>query len=162
MTIPAFCDWLSNTDISMVIQNHNWVIPSVQSVHILAIATVMASIVMVDFRLLGMNGGRQTVTQVAHRFLPWVWCAVCVLAATGIILIIGEPARELESFVFWTKMSLLACVLILTGAVQLGAFRRESFWEKRRLLASITAVVSLCLWVGIVAAGRWIAYMGHG
>ncbi len=162
MTIPAFCDWLSNTPLSQAIQNHNWVIPSVQSVHILAIATVMASIVMVHFRLLGMNGRRQTVPQVAHRFLPWVWTAVCVLAATGLILIIGEPARELESEVFWIKMSLLACVLILTAAVQFGAFRGESFWEDRRLLASAIAVVSLFLWVGIVAAGRWIAYMGHG
>lgn len=161
MTIPEFCDWLSNTSVSQTIQNHNWVIPSVQSIHILMIATVMASVVMLDLRLLGVNG-RQTVPQVAHRFLPWVWCAVCMLAATGIILIIGEPARELESFVFWTKMTLLACVLILTAGVQLGAFRGESFWEKRRLLASATAVVSLGLWVAIVAAGRWIAYMGHG
>ncbi|MGH8219683.1 MAG: DUF6644 family protein [Steroidobacteraceae bacterium] len=162
MTIPAFCDWLSNTSLSMVIQNYSWVIPSVQSVHILAIATVMASIVMLNFRLLGVNGRTQTIPEVAHRFLPWVWCAVCVLACSGAILIIGEPARELESQVFWTKMSLLACVLILTGGFQFGAFRRESFWEKRRMLASITAVVSLGLWVAILAAGRWIAYMGHG
>jgi uncharacterized membrane protein len=162
MTIPAFCDWLSNTSVSQAIQNHNWVIPSVQSMHILAIATVMASIVMLNVRLLGVNGRRQTVPEVAHRFLPWAWCAVCVLAATGIILIIGEPARELESQVFWIKMSLLVCVLSLTGAVQLGAFRGESFWEKRRVLASITAVASLGMWVAIVAAGRWIAYMGHG
>lgn len=160
MTIPAFCDWLSNTSLSQAIQNHNWVIPSVQSVHILAIATVMASVVMMDFRLLGVHGRGQTIPQVAHRFLPWVWCAVCVLAATGTILIIGEPGRELESQVFWLKMTLLACVLVLTGAFQFGAFR--GFWEKRRLLACITAVASLGLWVAILAAGRWIAYMGHG
>ena len=160
MTIPAFCDWLSNTPLSQAIQNHNWVIPSVQSVHILAIATVMASIVMMDFRLLGVHGRGQTIPQVAHRFLPWVWCAVCVLAATGAILIIGEPGRELESQVFWLKMSMLACVLILTGAFQFGAFR--GFWEHRRVLATLTALASLCLWVAIVAAGRWIAYMGHG
>jgi uncharacterized membrane protein len=162
MTIPAFCDWLSNTSLSQAIQNHNWVIPSVQSVHILAIATVMASIVMLDARLLGVNGRTQTVPDVAHRFLPWVWCAVCVLAASGAILIIGEPARELESQVFWFKMSMLICVLLLTAVIQFGAFHRESFWEKRRVLACLTAVVSLGLWVTIVAAGRWIAYMGHG
>lgn len=160
MTIPAFCDWLSNTSLSQAIQNHNWVIPSVQSVHILAIATVMASVVMLDFRLLGLNGRAQTIPQVAHRFLPWVWCAVCVLAASGTILIIGEPGRELESQVFWVKMSLLACVLLLTAAFQIGAFR--GFWEKRRVLACVTAIVSLGLWVTILAAGRWIAYMGHG
>ncbi len=160
--IPAFCNWLSNTPLSMVIQDYSWVIPSVQSIHILAIATVMASIVMLDFRLLGVTGRGQTVPEVAHRFLPWIWCAVGVLLITGTILIIGEPARELMSPVFWIKMSLLACALALTAAFQYGAFRREAFWERRRVLAWITALVSLTLWVGILAAGRWIAYVEHG
>jgi hypothetical protein len=160
--IPAFCNWLSSTPLSMAIQNYSWVIPSVQSIHILAISVVMASIVMLDFRLLGVTGRGQTVPEVAHRFLPWVWCAVAVLLISGAILIIGEPGRELESSVFWVKMSLLACALIVTGAFQLVAFRRESFWEKRRGLSFITAVASLTLWVAILAAGRWIAYFAHG
>jgi hypothetical protein len=122
----------------------------------------MASIVMVDFRLLGVTGRTLTVPETAHRFLPWVWSAVVVLLVTGSLLIIGEPARELTSQVFWLKMSLLACVLILTGAFQYSVFRRESFWEKRRVLSCATAVASLALWVAILAAGRWIAYVEHG
>jgi hypothetical protein len=37
-----------------------------------------------------------------------------------------------------------------------------AFWEltpARRTTARMTAIVSLLLWVGIVFAGRWIAYM---
>ncbi|MGH8260878.1 MAG: DUF6644 family protein [Steroidobacteraceae bacterium] len=160
--ISAFCNWLSNTPLSMAIQDYSWIIPGVQSIHILAIATVMASIVMLDFRLLGVTGRTQTVPQMAQRYLPWVWCAVGVLAVTGSILIIGEPARELQSPVFMLKMALLACVLILTGAFQVSLFRGEKFWEKRRVLSCVTAVVSLSLWVAILAAGRWIAYVEHG
>jgi hypothetical protein len=62
--------------------------------------------------------------------------------------------------VFWAKMSFLACALIITGAIQLAVSR--GFWDRRRVIARITAVVSLLLWVSIVAAGRWIAYMAHG
>lgn len=160
--IPAFCNWLSNTPLSQAVQNYSWVIPSVQTVHILAIATVMASIVMVDFRLLGVTGRGLSVPEMAQRYLPWVWCAVGVLLVSGSILIIGEPGRELMSQVFWVKMSLLACALILTAAFQYGAKRRERFWESRRLLSWITAFVSLALWVSILAAGRWIAYLEHG
>lgn len=162
MSIPAFCDWLSNTSLSMLIQNVSWIIPSVQTVHILAIATVMASIVMVDFRLLGVTGRGQTVPQMAHRFLPWVWCSVVVLLLTGLILIIGEPPRTLMNPMFYTKMSLLACALILTWVVQRSAMRRERFWETRRGLSWATAIASLALWVGILTAGRWIAYVAHG
>jgi hypothetical protein len=160
--IPAFCNWLSNTPLSMAIQNYSWVIPSVQTVHILAIATVMASIVMVDFRLLGVTGRTQTVPEMAQRFLPFVWGAVIVLLITGSLLIIGEPARELTSQVFWLKMTLLACVLVLTGAFQYGTSRDGRFWEKRRVLSWATAIVSLSLWVSILACGRWIAYVEHG
>lgn len=161
MTIPAFCDWLSNTSLSMVFQNVFWIIPSVQTVHILAIATVMASIVMVDFRLLGVTGRGQTVPEMTHRFLPWVWCSVVVLFFTGLILIIAEPNRTMTNPVFYTKMSLLVCALLLTWAVQRSAMRRERFWETRRALSFITAIGSLALWVGILTAGRWIAYAAH-
>ncbi len=160
--IPAFCDWLSNTPVSMVIQNMFWVIPTVQTVHILAIATVMASIVMLDFRLLGVTSRGQTISDTAHRFLPWVWGAVVVLLCSGSILIVGEPARELLSEVFWAKMTLLACALALTGIFQVVLSNGGQFWERRRVVTRITAIVSLLLWVSILACGRWIAYMAHG
>ncbi|MGB6450642.1 MAG: DUF6644 family protein [Steroidobacteraceae bacterium] len=160
--IQAFCEWLSNTSVSMVIQNVYWIIPVVQTVHILAIATVMASVVMLDFRLLGVTARGQALPDVAHRFLPWVWSAVVVLLCSGSLLIIAEPGRDLLNNVFYLKMSLLACVLVLTFGFQVLVRRGGGFWEHRRMIARITAVVSLALWVGIVMCGRWIAYVAHG
>ena len=160
--IAEFCTWLSSTRFSMAIQDISWIVPGIQSVHILAIATVMASIVMLDFRLLGVTGRGQSIREVAHRFLPWIWSAVAVLLATGILLIIGEPARELINPVFWVKMSLLAVALILTGTLQYSVFHHESLWERRRALGRILALASLLLWMAIVTAGRWIAYVEHG
>jgi len=160
--IAAFCNWLSNTPLSLLIQDVSWIIPTVQTVHILAIATVMASVVMLDFRVLGVAARTQSIPDVAHRFLPWIWCAVLVLLTTGSILIIGEPARDLLNNVFWTKMTLLVCALAVTGVFQYAVNHRLEFWEGRRVSARIAAVVSLLLWVGIVAAGRWIAYWEHG
>jgi uncharacterized membrane protein len=160
--IAAFCNWLSNTPISLTIQNVSWVIPTVQTVHILAIATVMASVVMLDFRVLGLAGRSQSIPDVAHRFLPWIWCAVVVLLCTGSILIIGEPARDLLNNVFWTKMSLLVCALLITGLFQYTVDHRLKFWDGQRAIARVAAVASLVCWIGIVAAGRWIAYWEHG
>ncbi len=161
--LRAFCDWLSNTPVSMAIQDAFWVIPTVQTVHIVSIAVVMASMAMLDLRLVGIFGRRQSVDAVAHRFLPWVWTAVFVLLATGSILIIGEPGRELLNTMFWLKMSMLACVLIITGTFQyLLRTNGSAFWETRRAAAALVGIVSLLLWVSIVAAGRWIAYVEHG
>ncbi len=160
--IREFCDWLGNTPLSSAVQNAFWVIPTVQTVHILAIAVVMSSVAMLNLRLLGVAGRRQPFADVAQRFLPWIWGAVIVLLLSGSVLIIGEPGRELQSPVFWLKMSLLATALALTAMVQLAQRAGTGFWERRRALAGLTAVVSLTLWVGILAAGRWIAYWEHG
>ncbi len=160
--IQAFCNWLSNTALSMVIQNTSWIIPTVQTVHILAISIVMASILMLDLRLLGAFARTQSVVAMSERFVPWVWVAVLVLAASGALLIVGEPGRELQSQVFWVKMALLVGALAVTAVFRRAARRTPGFWEQHRGAAYAVAVTSLALWTAIVAAGRWIAYWEHG
>lgn len=164
-SVAAFCDWLAATPLSLVIQSVEWVIPAVQSLHILAIAVVMASVVVVDLRLLGMAGGRQTISAMTRRYFPWVWFALAVLLLTGLTLVVGEPHRELLNAVFVAKMALLAVAIVLTAAFQLSVQRRQAAWDAStatRSSARLIAVASLVVWVAIVACGRWIAYVEHG
>ncbi len=160
--LQEFCDWLSTTPLSLAIQTQFWVIPTVQTVHILAIAVVAASMALLDFRLLGLAGMRQPVAAMASRFLPWTWAALIVLLVSGVILIIGEPARELLSPVFQIKMVLLAIVIGVTWLMQRSIRRRAAFGDWRGAGARSAAIVSLLLWVAIVTAGRWIAYVEAG
>jgi len=70
--IAKFCDWLGNTPISLMFQTVQWIIPAVQSVHILAIAIVMSSVIMVDLRLMGLMGHSQSISGLTRRFIPWI------------------------------------------------------------------------------------------
>ncbi len=161
-SLHAFCEWLGDTDLSVGIQAVTWIIPTVQTIHILAIAVVMSSVAMVDLRLLGLVGRSEPVAAVAARFLPWIWCALPVLLVTGSILVIGEPARSLENPAFQAKMALLIVAMIATFLFQRPMGREIAYWEltaNRRNAARAIAVLSLSLWVSIVFAGRWIAYM---
>lgn len=160
--LATFVNWLGNTSFSMAIQNYYWVVPVVQSIHILGIATIMASVLMLDLRLLGVVGRTQSIPEVAHRFLPWMWGALAVLACSGSLLIIGEPGRELESVIFWAKMVLLACAITLTGTFQYVLNSRAGFWERHPVPRHIVGALSILIFVAIVAAGRWIAYWAHG
>ncbi len=160
--IKEFCTWLSATSLSQHIQDALWVIPTVQTVHIVSIAIVMTSMAMLDLRLVGIAGRRQTLTEMAARFLPWVWVALVVLLCSGAILIIAEPGRELINQVFWLKMSLLAASLALIWTFQFMLRRSSTFWDRNRVAAILLGSVSLVMWVGIIGAGRWIAYVEHG
>jgi len=160
MTIDRFIDWLAASDASLAIQTAGWVVPAVQSIHILAIAIVMASMAMLDLRLAGMIGREQSLQAMARRFMPWLWRALAVLAVTGAVMIVGEPKRELGSDLFWLKMILLLVAVGLT-APMLAILQDQPFAKMspaRRTAIRGCALLSLACWVAIVACGRWIAY----
>ena len=143
--MPHFADWLSQTPLSLTIQTHAWVIPTVQSLHIVAIGVVLGSVLMMALRVMGWAGRDQTVPQTRARFGPWVAWALGVLLVTGVVMVIGEPVRELLAVSFWLKMGLVVLASITT--VVFG--RRGS-----RPLAMVT----LLMWVAVVFLGRFIAY----
>lgn len=155
--LPNFCNWLSSTPLSLKIQTILWIIPAVQTVHILCVSIVMSTMAMLDLRLVGLTGKSQPVSRAVGRWVPWVWGALPVMLLTGCILIVGEPTRELMNPYFRAKMAMLAIVVAITLFVYLRN-KDGAYWESRAIVAKFAGGVSLLLWVGIVAAGRWIAY----
>ena len=162
MSLESFAKWLADTPMSQVVQNVSWIIPSVQSFHILCIAIVISAVFMVDLRLLGVIGRNQPTAAYTSRFLSWIWPMLVLLLLSGSILIIGEPSRSLLNPAFQTKMVLLILAMITTFALQRPTLKDPAYWELtagHRMSARALAVISMLLWVGIIFAGRWIAYM---
>lgn len=160
-----FCTWLAATPVSQTIQSVSWIVPAVQTVHILCVAAVMVSVLIIDLRLLGVAARGLTIDATLRRFLPGLWWPLPVLLVTGATLIVAEPERALENPVFILKMTLLLAGSLLTLGCHWVLRHRPGFWDRsahRRGLAQLTATVSLLIWVGIVFAGRWIAYVQAG
>jgi hypothetical protein len=160
-SLNAICVWIDQTPLSQAIQATSWVVPTVQTVHILAIAVVASSALMIDLRLLGVFWADRPMKDVFSRFLPLVWWPLLILFATGAIMIIGEPARSLKNPAFQLKMLLLVTALIVTGLLQFFQRQDGTFGDLRsapRPLRVTIAVVSMLLWSAIIFAGRWIAY----
>jgi hypothetical protein len=160
--LERFIQWLGDTAASQVIQKVFWIIPTVQIAHILAISVVLASMAMLDLRLLGLAGKRSSIAALSRRFMPWLWGALIVLALSGSLLIVGEPKRALGNLAFELKM---ATAIAVTAGFQL-ILKRDLAAGGADLapshcgLAKITGAVSLALWAAIAVAGRLIAYAG--
>src|SRR5437879_10213986 len=88
-----FCSWLEQTPLSQTIQSTGWIVPAVQTVHILSIAVVLSSVLMIDLRLMGVLGRDQPLARVSECFQPVVWWTLPVLLATVSVVIIGDAAR---------------------------------------------------------------------
>ncbi len=153
-------DAIAQTDSSIAIASAGWVIPTVQSIHIIAIAAVMSATAMLNLRLAGFIGQESSVRRLANRSLPWLWWSLPVLLATGLVMILGEPARELTNTYFWSKMAMVLLAIVLTIALQRlldDCPYREMAPAKRRATRALS-LVSLALWLAIIFCGRWIAY----
>jgi len=161
LIVTEFAQWLSETRLSLAIQSHLWVIPAVQSVHIVCIGIVVAAIFMIDLRIFGWAGRDQTLMQTTRRFSPWLWCSLVVLLVTGALMIVGEPVRELLSLSFWMKMSMLAIGILFAVIFQRTLSTHERHWEEnvvhRRSTKSL-AILTLLIWCSIIVLGRLIAY----
>ncbi len=155
--LQNFCNWLSNTPLSLKIQTVLWIIPAVQTMHILCVAIVMSTMAMLDLRLVGVTGRGQPIAQAVRRWAPWVWGTLPVMLLTGCILIIAEPTRELMNPYFRAKMVMLVVAVAIMLLLSVKN-KDAAYWQTRALAAKFAGSVSLLLWVGIVAAGRWIAY----
>jgi hypothetical protein len=160
--LKHFAEWLSTTFLSVFLQNHNsWAIPTIQSIHIVGIGIVLGSVFMIDLRLLGWAGMDQTLHQTTDRFGPWLTGALWLMLATGLLMVIGEPVRELITVSFWLKMFLVAMGALVAVTFLRAVRRNEQHWEamagKRRAVKWL-AVLTFLIWASIIILGRLIAY----
>ncbi len=156
-----FANWLADTELSRYIREQLWVIPALQSVHILAIAAVVSSALFINLRLMYLADRSHELTQTASRFMPWVWTGLVVLLVTGLLLIVGEPRRELMSTPFWIKMALVALGTAVTIWFQSTLRDRHEMWTARVSMVPVRiyAFGTLLVWAGVITAGRLIAYV---
>ncbi len=157
--IAQFCKWLDATALSQTFQEWVWFVPTVQTVHILCIAVVVTSVGMLDFKLLGLSRRSRTLAVMVSSSMPWIWSALGLLLATGILLTITEPSRELLNAAFRAKMLMVLAMAGILRLLQLGLRRDPNYWAGRPAAARAIGATSLLLVVTIVVAGRWIAYL---
>ena len=157
-----FAVWLATTLPSVFIQTHEaWMIPVIQSMHIIGIGIAVGSTLMMTLRVLGWLGMDQTLLAIQDRFGPWLTGALCLLLASGGLLVVAEPVRELVTFSFWLKMACVATLTVLAVAFQVSVRQQEQRWEQtlvRRTTVRLAAVGVFLILGCIIILGRLIAY----
>ena len=154
-----FAEWLGSTPLSIAIQSRLWLTPLLQTIHIVMIGVVFVSMLSVALRVLGQVRTDEPLAEVWHRFAPWFWTALGVMAGTGLVLAIGEPVRQATALSFWLKMSLIAIgvvnALYFGRTVDRAASAADAASSSR---ARIVAVATILVWIAIIFLGRSIAY----
>ena len=162
MAINEFATWLETQPFAVSIAQSDWLFPSLETVHVVAIALVVGSIAMLDLRLLGVGRKDYGVAELAAETLPWTWLSFSIALLTGALMFSSAATRYLAALPFLIKMLLLLAAGINMVAFHLGAYRHVDRWNSqlpppRR--ARIAGALSLSFWVAVVFCGRWIGFV---
>ena len=159
--VNALARWIQETPASRFVDDHAWAVPALQSLHILTLAMLFGSVVMINLRIFVLAGRSQTMTQTAQRFMPVVWWSLLIMVASGIGLVLGDVVRNFTNPIFWGKMILITVAALLSLWFQSSVHRNVAVWETshgRRVAIRAAAAGSIALWCLIMVAGRLIAY----
>jgi uncharacterized membrane protein SirB2 len=164
MSLASFAASLQSTSLSEALKDASWVVPTMQSLHIIMVGVVFVSILMVSLRMLGWMRRDEPLPRVWKRFAPFLWSGVLVMAFSGTVLTLAEPVREFMTLSFRLKLVLL--VICIGSAAVFGRVARNAAVATSAtdvqppLSAGVRAavLVTLLLWVAIIFLGRAIAY----
>ena len=125
----------------------------VNAAHILGLALLLGAILPLDLRLLG--GLRGYPLEVLRPLL--VRCAAAGLGlalATGAWLFSVKPDEYLVNAAFRWKLVLLGFAL-----ANVGFQHRSPGFMRGSPAVRVRAGLSLCLWLSVLVAGRWIGFV---
>jgi hypothetical protein len=161
MILLRWADWISRTQVSQTLSNHQWIVPTSQSIHILAVSVVFSCAVMISLRLLGVGQRGRSLSQLTQTLVPWMYRGLAVLLLTGVVQTIAEPVRQFVTPAFWSKMFMIVCALTLTIWLARTVASGAQMWDspsERPAYAKLWGLVSLGLWIAIIFCGRFIGY----
>ncbi len=155
------CNRLQHTSVGVTVSESLWLFPLVETIHIWGIILLVGTTGVLDLRLLGLILTNQRVSEMHHRLIKWTWTGFAVMFITGSLMFASEATKMFENGAFRFKMFLIVLAGLNALVFELVTFRHVSNWDvsaKTPGLARVAACVSLIAWVGVIAAGRWIAY----
>jgi len=157
-----YLEALQNTWLSALIRDTKWSYPAIEVVHLFGIVTMLGTMLAFDLRLMNVWLSRWPVSLVMNRLLPWTWTAFAVMIASGTALFISDPLRFYYNVSFRIKLVLIVLAGLNAIVFQVTAFRTMGRWDlsvDTPRGAKAAGFLSIVLWFGVVAAGRWIAFV---
>lgn len=159
MSLLPFFKWCEATALGKTVQESLWLFPVIEAVHLLGLALLGGTLLVVDLRLLGLGLTSQRVSSLARQVQPWLTGAVVVLLATGLPLFLSEAVKCYYNDAFWVKVTTLPVAIVFTFTIR----RAVTLADEGRVgpsAARLVALTSLALWFVVAAAGRWIGFSG--
>jgi hypothetical protein len=162
MILDSALVWLHDTPFGTIIRESTWAEPIIETIHVLTLTVFLGFVILLDLRLLDVALRRTPVSTVFRQLNPWLFGSFAVMLVTGLSLFSGDPVLFYGTIFFKLKMVALLAAALNVVIFNCTVRRRLLQWDSLPATprgAKITGILSLILWISVVACGRGIAYV---
>lgn len=159
--VQSLSNWIAATSLSDAFKAHSWIVPTSQSIHLLAVSVVFVCALLIGLRLLGLSRSEQTLSMVIRRLTRLMYAGHVVLLMTGAVQTIAEPDRQFGSPAFWIKMLLIVLGLLMTYLLARSTQSNPHRWDSadhHPARLRIYGAIYVSAWTAIIFCGRFIGY----
>lgn len=153
MTAPVPVDLLARLPLAVAIRESVWAFPLLEIVHIAAFAAMIGSVLTVELRVFGLRRALP-LDELGKLGAAIGVTAFAVIVASGSLLFLSDAAGYIGNRAFVVKLG-----LITVAAINMLVFHARGSLARPDGIARAQAALSLLLWLGVIAAGRMIAYV---
>ena len=159
--IASLLTGLQGSALGEFVRNAELVYPVLESLHILGIALLVGSAFAFDLRLLGVGYELLSVTTAERYLLPLSRIGFFIAVTTGVGLLSAQATVVAQAGAAPRKFGLLIVAGLNVLVFHCGIYRIVDEWKDAAVTppaARAAAAVSLVSWVGVMFAGRLLAY----
>jgi len=161
MALQALWQAVANWPLSQYITGSTWAFPTFETIHVIAIVTVVGSVAVMDLRLLGLASNNSRVTEISNDTLPWTWAAFVVAVISGGLLFISKATDYAANPYFFWKLTLILLAGVNMAIFHAFTWRSVEGWDTARDIPTagkIAGGLSLFLWIVVVFLARAIGF----
>ena len=120
-------------------------------------AILVGASLVIDIRILGLAADLPLAP--LKKLYRFIWAGFWIQVASGILLLIAYPTKSLTNPLFYLKLTLIALALVFMQRLKNRVFNDPSLSEAAMMAKGrVFAIWSLIFWIGVVTAGRLLAY----
>ena len=153
MSTPAVLDALNRWAPIIWLKTNANAYPTLETMHIIAIAMVFGTLWIVDLRLLGVIRAIDA-RLLARTLLPWTLAGVALALLTGLTMFMSRIGDFIGNPAFIIKMGLLCA-----AGANAGVLHARGALDETSTITRFQAGLSILIWIAIISCGRWIAYV---
>jgi hypothetical protein len=146
-------DALARLPLAAAIRESAWAFPVLEIVHIAAFAAMVGSVLTVEARVFGLRPAL-SLEELGKLGAVIAVSAFAVIVASGSLLFLSDAAAYIANRAFVVKLGLIALAVL-----NMLLFHARGSLARPDVLARLQAGLSLLLWLGVISAGRLIAYV---